>query len=305
MIRGNNHFATARMAFCAALLSGTSVAFAQDASVAPIVETAPSPVSAQVAVEPAPEVVSVVAPPPAVATIPEEQLAKPSAANRPVARAVTARAASVRSEAARAAVGPTTSSVSPTIIPAAPIDESLPAVTTTEDKARAAPVLQSNEIATDDANDDNLIVIGGIVAALGLAGTGVALARRRRPKEPYTANERIETVAPAAPVAPPFAPRVSPAEPMRPAISERDTPRFVATAAVGNLPPVTDPLFAHRAELGPVTDPLFSHKVELQPVTDPMFADHEEYGGKAAGSAFDTRRTWPAAQPQRELEPAQ
>ena len=306
MIRGSNHFATGRIAFCAALLCGTTTALAQDASVAPIVETALSPVSAPVAAQPAPEVESVVAPPPVVATIPEEQLVKPSVAKRPVARPAIARATSVRSEAAPIAVGPTTAPVNPTIKPAAPTDENLPAATTMEDTPRAAPTSQNNEIAPDDASDDNLIVVGGIVAALGLAGTGLALARRRRrPTEPNTATERTETVAPAAPVASPFAQHVSPAVPMRPAVIEHAAPQFVSTATDSNLPPVTDPLFAHRAELGPVTDPLFSHENELQPVTDPMFFDHDEYAGKAAGSAFDTRRTWPAAQPQRELEPAQ
>ena len=306
MIRENNHFATARIAFCAALLCGTSATFAQDASVAPIVETAPSPVSAPIAAQPAPEVASVVAPPPAVATIPEKQLLKPSVAKRQVPRPIIARATPVRSEVVPTAVGPTTAPVSPTIIPAAPTDENLPAATTMENTPGAAPKSQTNEIAPDDANDDNLIVVGGIVAALGLAGTGLALARRRRrPTEPYTATERTETVAPDVPVAPTFATRVSSAEPMRPAVVEHAAPRFVSTATDSNLPPLTDPLFAHRAELGPVTDPLFSHENELQPVTDPMFSDHEEYAGKAAGSAFDNRRTWPAAQPQRELEPAE
>ena len=306
MIRGNNHFASARIAFCAALLCGTSAAFAQDASVVPIVETAPSPVSAPIAAQPAPEVASVVAPPPAVATIPEEQLVKPAAAKRPATRPVITRATPVRSEAAPAAVGLTTSPVGPTIIPAAPAEQGVPTVATTENTPRAAPTSQNTEIAPDDANDDNLIVVGGIVAALGLAGTGIALARRRRrPTEPNTATERTETVAPAAPVAPPLVPRVSAAEQVRPAVVEHAAPRFVSTATDSNLPPVTDPLFAHRAELGPVTDPLFSHENELQPVTDPMFSDHEEYAGNAANSAFDNRRTWPAAQPQRELEPAQ
>jgi hypothetical protein len=194
----------------------------------------------------------------------------------------------------------------------APIGETLPAVATVEDTAPIAPVEQSEAIAPADASDDNMLIVGGIAAALGLAGVGAVMARRRRrPDQPYAATEQTETIVPAAPAAPIFAKHVTPANtipanPMRPAVVEHSAPRFMPAMADRNLPPVTDPLFAHQVELKPVTDPLFSYKTELQPVTDPMFAGHDEYAGRApVGSAFDTRRTWPAVQPERVLEPAE
>ncbi len=321
MIRGNNHFTTARMAICVALLCGTSPAFAQEAAV-PVVQPAPPPVAAPVVTQPAPQPVAetIVAPPPVVATIPEEELVRPTAATERTVQRTNARAAPVRRQTAPVAqaAAPEPALVDPTETMVAPDEDVLPAPVTLGDAAAIAPVEENEPIAPVNANDDNMIVVGGIAAALGLAGLGAVLARRRRrPIQQHVQTDRNETIAfvePAkptytpqrGPTAPIFAAPVALAEPMRSMVAERAAPRFVPTAADRDLPPVTDPLFAHRAELGPVTDPLFMHKTELPPVTDPLFADKEDYAGQTpAGSAFDSRRTWPATQTQRELEPAE
>ena len=314
MIRGNKNVTTARMAICAALLCGTSAAFAQDAAIAPMVEAAPSPpVTAPVVAQPTPEVATVVAPPPAVATISEEQLVNPVAATqRSAARRATTRVSPARSAAAPVApvaVQPGASPIDLTEGMVAPVEDAAPAAATVEATAAIAPVEQNDAISPVDGNDDTMILVGGIAAALGLAGIGAVWARRRRPVSQHAMVERTETVVPIVPAfaAPIVAAR---AEPMRPAVIERAALRFMPSMADRDLPPVTDPLFAHQVELTPVTDPLFAHEAELAPVTDPMFADHDEYAGNSSvGSAFDKRRTWPAAPdgtmtPVRELEPA-
>lgn len=321
MIRGNNHFTTARMAICVALLCGTSPAFAQEAAV-PVVQPAPPPVAAPVVTQPAPQPVTetVVAPPPVVATIAEEELVRPTAAIERPAQRTTVRAAPARSQVAPVAqaAAPEPALVDPTAAMVAPAEEVLSAPVTLGDAAAIAPVEESEPIAPVNSNDDNMIVVGGIAAALGLAGLGAVLARRRRrPTQQNVQTERNDTIASVeratltntpqhGPAAPIFAAPVALAEPTRSVVAERAAPRFVPTVADRDLPPVTDPLFAHRAELGPVTDPLFMHKTELPPVTDPLFADKEKYAGQTpAGSSFDSRRTWPATQTQHELEPAE
>ena len=318
MIRGNNHLTTARMAICVALLCGTSPAFAQEAAV-PVVQPAPPPVAAPVVTQPAPQPVAetVVAPPPVVATIAEEELVRPTAAIERPAQRTTVRAAPARSQVAPVAqaAAPEPALVDPTVAMVAPAEEVLSAPVTLGDAAAIAPVEESEPIAPVNSNDDNMIVVGGIAAALGLAGLGAVLARRRR--RPTQQNERNETIASVERAAPTYTPQRGPAapilaapvavaEPTRSVVAERAAPRFVPTVVERDLPPVTDPLFAHRAELGPVTDPLFMQKTELPPVTDPLFADKEEYAGQSPdGSTFDSRRTWPGTQTQHELEPAE
>lgn len=318
MIRGNNHITTARMAICAALLCGSSAALAQATEVAPSVAPAPPPVAAPVASQPAPQPVAPtgISAPPAVRTIPDEQLNQPVVAAEPeraAPRRSAARAAPARTEAAPVAAVPVASEPTPAepvdALPL-PIDEGSPVTATVEDSAAIGPVEQAEPAEMVDGSDD-WMVYGGIAAALGLAGVGAALARRRRrPQAKYVAVERMEPVTPTKPAAPIAAAPVAFAEPARveptaPVIAARAEPRYVPTVADRDLPPVTDPLFAHQAELKPITDPMFSQKIDVPPVTDPMFADHDDYAGKgSAGSAFDKRRTWPAA-PARELEPAE
>ena len=296
MIRAINRNTTASMALCVGFLCGSPALFAQEATVAPVAE--PVPVVQITPTEP-----TTIAPPPVVRTIPDEGLAQPVAPamteNAAPRRAVKKAAPVMVAIAPKSAILPATD-----VVEAKPVvaEQILPARAAFEDSSVVTPVEQQADSQPLDDTNDNWMLFGGIAAALGFAGLGAGLAARRR-RGRVTANNlpvlatpvpRPDyTAAPAMPIPAGFAPA-----------QRMIKPSF----ATQHLPPVTDPLFTHKAVLEPITDPLFAHKAVTIPVTDPFFADHPDYVGRS--SPFDTRRTW-ASGPKseqpivRELEPAE
>jgi MYXO-CTERM domain-containing protein len=308
MIRGNRKFTTANIAIATALLCGTPAVFAQETAAVPEVQTvAPPPV-----VEAPPAATPTVAPPPMVPTIsqsPEAPVAprepaKQRAAPKPAAKAVV-RAAPAASPVAATPVN------EPEVINAPVLGETSTVTATVEDTAPVAPVEQSVATPIADGPGEDWMIYGGLAAALGLAGLGGVLASRRRRGR---VSDEPATLAPNRAVAAPN-PRPLPVQQSAAPI-ERFTPLAAAPVARPSfadqhLPPVTDPLFAHRPVLGPITDPLFMHETIMPPVTDPMFAGTDEYvGSSSAGAAFDKRRDWQPApgeerKPLHEFEPAE
>ena len=308
MIRGNRKLTTTNLAIATALLCGTPAVFAQEAATVPEVQTvAPPPV---VAIPPA--ATPTVAPPPMVPTItptPEATVETPRepvrqrAAVKPVARVP------VRSAPAAAPVS-AVPIAEPEVVNAPVIDETSAAIATVEDAAAVVPVEESAPTPVADGSGDEWMIYSGLAAALGLAGLGGVIASRRRRRrvsnEPTTASPN-KTIAPLTP------------RPLANQHAAAPVERFTAPVAApiarpsfadAHLPPVTDPLFAHRPVMAPVTDPLFMHETILPAVTDPMFVGTEEYVGSASASAaFDKRRDWQAGspgqpQPLQKFEPA-
>lgn len=315
MIRGNRKFTTANMAIATALLCGTPAAFAQEVAAPPVVVAPPPIVQSAPAPTPAPVATPTVAPPPMVPTVSVE----PAQAERPAPRRAAATKAAaqpsprVRTVPVAATSAPTVESEAnePTVINTPVIDDTSAVTATVEDTAPVAPVDQSAPSQITDGTDDDWMIYGGLAAALGLAGLGGVLASRRRrtrvTDEPTTfvPNTAVATPDPR-PL--PVQQTAAPVERFRaPVAAPIARPRF----ADAHLPPVTDPLFAHRPVLGPITDPLFMQRTEMPPVTDPMFADKDEYvGSSSAGVAFDKRRDWQASsnderKPLPEFEPAE
>ena len=302
MIRGNKLNTSAVMAISAAILCSSPAAFAQETAPTPVVQpAAPVTVAPPIVVQTAPEVAptsTVVAPPPAVRTIPD------SALGEPVTRAQAPRAAVSRPAPSRAAPS---QNAAPRRVEASPVtatpeaadadfapasDDLIPSDANIEDTGAIAPVDQSEAPSLSDGNQDDWMIYGGIAAVLGLAGLGgvIASRRRRTRQNDYSPVDQIALAAAPAnnPVARPMPVERPVPHVMQPVVSR-------PLVADRNLPPVTDPLFAHQAELGPVTDPMFSRQMDVPPVTDPMFAEHDDYeGNSSAGSAFDKRRTWSA-----------
>lgn len=312
MFRGKISSNSATLAISAAMLCTAPAVFAQEVvAPPPVILPAPAPVAA-------PETVT---PPVAVQTVTET--ATPSPEPAVAARPAVARAAT------RSAPKPAGRISAPVAAPSADVDDNIaavpgsltngvdsgPTVATVEDTAVVAPLDQTpldqaapTRIA--DGTDDDWMIYGGLGAALALAGLGGMLVSRRRrriEREPTIVSATATTATPKQ--------RPIPAqEPVAPVA--RSTP-FVAapvmrqSVADKHLPPVDDPLFAHRPVLAPVTDPLFMHKAVLAPVTDPMFADKDEYVGRpSASTAFDKRKDWPPAsgeirKPLNEFEPAE
>ncbi len=324
MIRGNQKFTTAHIAIATALLCGTPAAFAQEAAPVPEVQTvAPPPVEAT-----QPTVTPTAAPPPAVPTI-SEVPAEPTVAREPVRQRATvrpaARSAPAATPVARSAPAatpvarsaPATSPAAdspasePTVINTPVLDETSVATTTVEDTAPAAPADQSAATPIADGTSEDWMIYGGLAAALGLAGLGGVLAARRRRTR---VSDEPTTFVPNTAVATPQ-PRPLPVQQTAAPVERFTAPVAAPIArsrfADAHLPPVTDPLFAHRPVLGPITDPLFMHETVLPPVTDPMFAGTDEYvGSSSAGAAFDKRRDWQATRtgerkPLHEFEPAE
>lgn len=306
MIRGNKLNKPAIMAISAAILCSSSVSFAQETAPLPTAQPAPVTVEPTPVVQTAPEVappVATVAPTPAASPIPEsaaEQRVESAPAPAAAARAAPSRTATSQSAMPRViealpAIDPVFETTANADV--VPVSEDIaPVDVAVGDTDALAPLNETATTELADGTQEDWIIYGGLAAALGLAGLGgVVAARRRRTRQ----NERrpVERTAPAPlndyPVA-------------RPLVAQQAAPRFIQPRVSDvNLPPVTDPLFAHQAELGPITDPLFSQKIALPPVTDPMFAETEDYvGASTAGSDFDKRRTWPAT-PAREMEPAE
>lgn len=319
MIRRNKLNTTAIIAMSAAILVGSPASFAQETAPIPIAQpAAPAPVEAPlVVVQPAPQIAPVsttVAPPPAVRTIPDSALGQPvasdpaprtAAAERPVPR----RAAAIQNAAPRPVE--TLPVTSPEVATTADVDF----VPASDDMAQidvagentdmAIPSNQSEATAQADAPQEDWLVYGGLAAALGLAGLGGIVASRRRRARDSGVGTNHQTAPVAVPANNPVR---RPVGAIAPVIHE---PASQSAVADRDLPPVTDPLFAHQTELGPITDPLFFQQATMPPVTDPMFGELDgDAGSLSDGSALDKRRD-PASTPGdhnatiREVEPAE
>ena len=299
MIRRNKLNTTAITAITAAILCSSPISFAQET--APVVTTqpaAPAPVEAPpVDVQAAPEVAPVsttVAPPPAVRTIPDSALGQPVASNPEPRTAASERPAPRRAVASQKAA-PRAVEPSPVASPAvattadadfAPASDDMELSDVAgENTDIAVPLNQSEGIAQAGAAQEDWLVYGSLAAALGLAGLGGVVASRRRRARDSGVRSSHQSASVAVPA---NNPAIRPIAAGSPVVQ---MPASQPAVADGNLPPVTDPLFAHRTELGPITDPLFSQQVTMPPVTDPMFAEHGRYAGNSSdGSAFDKRR---------------
>ena len=312
MNRGSRKFTTAHFAIATAMLCSTPAAFAQEIEAPPVVVAPPPIVQSAPSVTSAPVASPTVAPPPMVPTISQTPQA-PVATREPVKQRAAAKPAAKAAVRTTPAASPvlTAPADEPKVINAPMLDEPSTVTATIEDSAPVAPVDHSALTPTADDAGEDWIIYGGLAAALGLAGLGGLLARRRRRTSVSVEPTLIApntSVGTAAPRPLPVQQSAAPVERlMVPATAPVSRPRF----ADAHLPPVTDPLFAHRPVMRPITDPLFFQTIAMPPVTDPMFADTPDYAGTTStAAAFDKRRTWPTAptderKPLHEFEPAE
>jgi hypothetical protein len=281
-----------KTAIVAALMGGSSLAFAQDA--APSVPTPAAPV----AVTPAPE--PAFTPPPAVTTLPTEndvvnpaaaQEAAVEAAEKREARAVATPVARprataqvetpVKAPAPAAAVAPYAIGEPSTDIASPAVDAIEPADTVVDDGAAIAPADETAGRVDARTSNEDLTLVGGIAAALAAIGLGAAFASRRRRR--VVADDRVES-------APEYvAPRPIREDPAFQQFAATPTPeRVIHRKPVMTRPdvPVTDPLFSTPVMAGPITDPLFAPRNDVElPITDPLFAKHDRFAGLARTTA--------------------
>ncbi len=192
-------------------------------------------------------------------------------------------------------------------------------------EAQAVPPAETpvvtEQVAAEQGFDEEWLIGGGVLAALGLAGYALA-GRRRRHSHARVDTAPVVATTPVAPVKPtPLRADAYAAEPQparmthlapqvaAPAASPKHDPLFARPAPAAAIS--SDPLFAYRAPLAPVTDPLFFHKVDTPPITDPMFANDPNYAGPNgqtnAGDRGAARHqpTSPTTRDTRILEPAE
>jgi MYXO-CTERM domain-containing protein len=260
------------------------------------VTVAAPPVMAPPAVEATPAVT----PPPAVSTLPtaNDRIAPQAQADVAPAEPVVA----VERQTARATVAPrpapriavldvTPAPVTDAIAPDAPAvnvpsDAQIdPVADPAPEPVEAAPVASE----TDDGNNEWLLG-GGILAALGLAGLALASRRRRRTGDVVTKTapthaapaERVPVMPERKIAAEPafIAPTPDPFFAQQRQVTAQRSSDPIFAARADDVRPTTDPLFAFKPEQMPITDPLFSRKVDVPPVTDPMFANRPEYQGR-------------------------
>jgi LPXTG-motif cell wall-anchored protein len=275
-----------KTAVVAALMSGSSLVWAQDAA---------APAS------PAPAAETTFTPPPVLRTLPtENDVINPAAAeqaavetvSRQPERAATAPAARTRdvAPARPAAATPTRPAAQDTSVtegaaPSAPlvvppqVDSIEPAASTVQ---TVEPV-PSDEVAVADQNvntGEDMTLIGGIAAALAALGIGAAFFARRR-RDPADVDHTTPVNAAPAFVAPP---------PIREASIFQQFDRMPAQQTIAPRKPldarsdipVTDPLFSTPVVAGPITDPLFAPRNAVEPpITDPLFAKHGRFTGRA------------------------
>lgn len=272
-----------KTALLATLASGTAL-MAQELPTVAAPETAPAVVQTPAA--------EVVAPPPAVRTLPsandvvnaaaaEEAAAerKPAAATapRPERKNSPARTVSTSSPSLRA--GPPPAPATPTFnepASALPTEAPVAAPATSDDVASAA----TPSAAVDAASNEDLTLFAGIAAALAALGLGGLLAsRRRRSVAPQSGYLPVNASAPA-PAPAPARETQSPVQTVaQPAVVDRP---LIRKAAIRRPDiPVTDPLFSTPGHAAPVTDPLFAPRNDVEiPITDPLFAKNARFNGR-------------------------
>ena len=280
-----------KTAVIAALMSGSSLVWAQDAA-APA-----SPV-------PAPVAEAIFAPPPVLRTLPTEndvinpaaaeQAAEEKTTKQPVKAATApvtrtrdaAPATPTRTMAPDTSVADNAASSAPLEVP--PQVDSIEPAPSTVQAVEPVPSGQVGAVAQSDATGEDLTLIGGIAAALAALGIGAAFFARRR----KSADADRATPVDAAPafVAPP---------PIREASVFQQFDRMPAQQTIAPRQPldsrsdipVTDPLFSTPVAAGPITDPLFAPRNAVEPpITDPLFAKHGRFTGRArTGNEMEPR----------------
>lgn len=278
-----------KTAVIAALMSGSSLVWAQEAAI-------PStPV-------PAPVAETTVAPPPIVRTLPtENDVVNPAAAEqaaqekaakqaaKPAARSTATPPARVRSEApvrSTTAVAPEpvagdNQTTQPAVATPPATDAMEPSASTlqvTEDPVATAP--EDTVVNEDEATAEDIALLGGMAAALAALGIGAAFFARRR-RRPLEADRAAPVEASPAFVAPQPVHQSSAFQ----QFDRTPTPQTMAPRqTVHSRPdiPVTDPLFTTPVVAGPITDPLFAPRNAVEPpITDPLFAKHARFTGRA------------------------
>lgn len=298
MTRAHKLNIAGKTAMIAALMGGSSLSFAQDT--APIVADPAQPATVD-----APVAAQVVAPPPAVSTLPTpNDTINPAAAQEAAAEATRLRQAAATPKAvskrpiasAINAVPTATAAPDAAVEPSAAIsppavDAIEPASAGIKDSAPIAPV-EETVAQVDGLSTEDVTLVGGLAAALAAIGLGAAFASRRRRR--VVADERVAANRAAPEYA---APRPIKEDPVfqqfapAPAIE-----RPVQRASMIPRPdvPITDPLFSTPVMAGPITDPLFAPRNDVEPqITDPLFAKHDRFAERAPAA--------PAAAREREL----
>lgn len=297
MTRAHKLNIAGKTAIIAALMGGSSLTFAQDAVPTVAAPAQPAPIEA-------PAIAPVVAPPPAVSTLPRpNDIVNPAAAQEAAAEATRQRQTTAAAPVARAnprattplraaptaTASPEAAVESPTDIAAPVVDAIEPAIATVEDTAPVAPV-EATVTENDGISTEDMTLVGGLAAALAAIGLGAAFASRRRRRvvpdnraaavhaaPEYTAPRPIKD----DPVFQQFSPTLAP-------VVERPIQR----APVMTRPevPVTDPLFSAPVAAAPITDPLFAPRNDIEPpIVDPLFAKNDRFVGRAPATPAATR----------------
>lgn len=271
-----------KTAVIAALMSGSSLVWAQDATT----PAAPAPT---------PAAETAFAPPPVVRTLPTENDVVNSAAAeqaaqekvvKPAAEPATASPARVRNDAPfrpTAAVAPDPVGVDneATEMPVAtpPPTDLIEPVASTEPTADAVAFADDSVAEQDATTGEDVTLIGGMAAALAALGIGAAFFARRR-RKPADVDRATPVDAAPAFVAPQPVQETS----MFQQFDRTPAPQtIIARKPIQGRSdiPVTDPLFSTPVVAGPITDPLFAPRNAVEPpITDPLFAKHDRFVGR-------------------------
>lgn len=272
-----------KTAVIAALMSGSSLVWAQDATT----PAAPAPT---------PAAESAFAPPPVVRTLPtENDVVNPAAAEQAAQEKVVKQApkpasaspARVRSDAPvrpTASVAPDPVSVDndATEMPVAtpPQTDLIEPAASTQPTSDTVAFADDSVAEKDATTGEDVSLIGGMAAALAALGIGAAFFARRR-RKPADVDRATPVDAAPAFVA---------AQPVRETSMFQQFDRTPAPQTIiARKPvqgrsdiPVTDPLFSTPVVASPITDPLFAPRNAVEPpITDPLFAKHDRFVGRA------------------------